>query len=61
MAVFGLLPLKRLDTLLLKSNDTFQILDTLLERLNGMDRLPQPLSQGLIRRLEGLILVSEVV
>ncbi|GCE15591.1 hypothetical protein KTT_54500 [Tengunoibacter tsumagoiensis] len=61
MAVFGLLPLKRLETLLLKSNDPFQILDLLLERLNGMDGLPQPFSQGLVRRSECMILLSEVV
>ncbi|GCE29274.1 hypothetical protein KDA_47580 [Dictyobacter alpinus] len=57
MAVFGLLSLKHLKTLLLKSNDPFQILDPLLKRLNGMDSL----SQGLIRCLERLILFSKVV
>jgi hypothetical protein len=61
VAVFGLLPLKRFDAFLLKGNHAFQVLDTLLEGLNGMDRLQQPLSQGLVRRLERLILLSEVV
>ena len=61
MAVFRHLALQGFASFLVSRDYPFQIVDLLLQALDGVDRLQQPLSQVLVACLECLLLLSEVL